>query len=133
MKKVTSLAVFFLLAIALINGCSKSEDTIINSSGGNRFPTSPSSPNPSNGQLSVSGFVTATWTCTDPDVNDTLRYDVVAGISNPPSTPVATNTLNRAADIGVGSPNTTYYWRVTAKDNHGGTTVGPVWSYKTAP
>lgn len=133
MKKTISLIVFFVAVIVFINGCSKSDNTVTNSGTSNQSPTAPSNPSPSNGQLNVSGFVTATWLCSDPDVNDTLRYDVYAGASTSPSTLVASNTLNRAADIGIAAPNTTVYWKVIAKDNHGGTTGSPVWSYKTAP
>jgi len=133
MKKAI-YTIFLLLSIVLLNGCSKSEDSPVTpSSDGNRYPNAPSNPNPSNGAVDISGFITATWNCSDPDVNDTLRYDVYAGLTNPPGSIVTSNTLNKAADIGVGSRNTLYYWRMIAKDNHGGITTGPIWNYKTAP
>jgi hypothetical protein len=58
---------------------------------------------------------------------------VVYGSSSNPTTVLASNILNRAADLGVVPDSTTIYWKVTAKDNHGNTTVGPVWKFTTAP
>lgn len=133
MRNKITVIIIFLFAIILINGCSKSDDTSITSPGGNQYPNPPSSPSPSNGAVGISGFVTATWSCSDPDANDTLRYDVYAGSTSSPSTLVTSGTLNKSADLGVGGPNTNIYWKVIAKDNHGGTTNGPVWTYKTAP
>jgi hypothetical protein len=131
MKKIILSLVFFLFTAFLVNGCSKSDDTTVTSTGGNRNPESPSSPIPSNGATGVSGFITVTWNCSDPDANDTLRYDVFAGSTSNPTTVVASDILNKAADIGVAAPHSTVYWRVTAKDNHGGSTKGPVWQYST--
>ncbi|CAF3693552.1 unnamed protein product [Rotaria sp. Silwood1] len=121
------------MAIVFITGCSKNSDTTVSSGGSNQYPTLPSNPAPVNGAVNISGFVTTTWDCSDPDVTDSLKYDVFWGTTTSPSNQVAFNTVNRAADIGVGAPNTTIYWRVIAKDNHGGVTNGTVWSYKTAP
>ncbi|MBS1493252.1 MAG: hypothetical protein JST55_07070 [Bacteroidetes bacterium] len=133
MKKLLSILIVFTFAVIIVSGCSKSDDTTITNTGGNQLPTSPSSPIPSNGAVGVTGFVTATWSCSDPDVNDTLRYDVYIGSTTNPSTVVTTGTLNKAADLGIAGPNTLVYWKVVAKDNHGGVTNGPVWSYRTAP
>jgi len=134
MKKNISLFTFFLLVTILVSSCSKDSDTITTTpTNGNRNPNMPSNPHPTNGQVNVSGFVTVTFTGGDPDGSDTVRYDVKAGTSSPPSTLVASNTLNAAADIGVGATNTLIYWQVVAKDNHGGVTTGPIWNYKTAP
>ncbi|CAF4560682.1 unnamed protein product [Rotaria sp. Silwood1] len=119
--------------VVFITGCSKNSDTTVSSGGSNQYPTLPSNPAPVNGAVNISGFVTTTWDCSDPDVTDSLKYDVFWGTTTSPSNQVAFNTVNRAADIGVGAPNTTIYWRVIAKDNHGGVTNGTVWSYKTAP
>jgi len=134
MKNIKKLFLLIFISGFFISGCSKSDDTITGPGGDtNRNPNAPSSPTPSNGQVNLTGNVTVTWQCTDPDASDTLRYDVKIGSTANPTTTVATNVLNRAADIGVAGPDVVVYWRVIAKDNHGGVTNGPVWSYRTAP
>lgn len=133
MKNFILFFVFLAGTVMLINGCSKNTDTTITPGSGNQAPSSPSSPIPANNSTSVSGFITVTWNCSDPDAGDTIRYDVVYGGTTNPTTVIASNTLNKAADIGVAPAGTTVYWKVTAKDNHGNTTVGPVWKYSTAP
>lgn len=76
-------------------------------------------------------YVVLSWTCTDPNPADTLRYDVVAGTTNPPVIVVATNTLTNSVDIGLMAAHVTIYWKVTAKDNNNAFTEGPVWSFTT--
>jgi len=98
----------------------------------NHAPVAPSSPSPANVATGVSTSPTLSWSCTDPDGN-AITYDVFFGITNPPTSQVATgqstNTLYRT---GL-SNNTTYYWKVNAKDSKGAATTGSVWSFKTTP
>jgi hypothetical protein len=121
--------VIFIFSIA---GC-KSEDSIVTPiTEGSQPPNAPSNPSPSNGQLNVSHFgIVLQWSCTDPDANDTLRYDVRYGYTNNPTTLLTSNTLNRAADLGTADTSRTIFWKVTAKDNHGLTKDGPVWNFTT--
>ncbi len=122
----------FIAAAFFFSGCSKSEDTVIGpSTDSNRYPNAPSNPTPSNGAVNVSGFVTLRWNCTDPDVNDTLRYDVKYGQTSSPTDILVSNVLNPAADLGIVDTNRTIFWKVTAKDNHGLTKDGPVWNFTT--
>jgi hypothetical protein len=132
MKTLLAFFLFCLPVFLLISSCSKNDDNTLTPSG-NSAPYSPSSPIPVNNSIGLSGAVTVYWTCSDPDAGDTIRYDVVSGFTSNPTTVVASNTLNRAADIGVGPPSTAIYWKVTAKDNHGHVSVSPVWKYTTAP
>ena len=72
---------------------------------------------------------TLSWSCSDPD-GDPLTYDVYFGTtSNPPL--VGSNQSNTNYDPGQLDNNTTYYWKIVAKDNQGGFTTGPVWSFST--
>lgn len=126
--------IFFIILFFLsISGCNKSDDTVVNpSTDSNRYPNAPSNPTPTNGQVNVPAFgITLQWSCSDPDVNDTLKYDVRYGTTNNPTTLFASNISNTSADLGIADTSATIFWKVTAKDNHGLTKDGPVWSFTT--
>ena len=74
-----------------------------------------------------------TWTCSDPD-GDQLNYDIYFGMTNPP--PLRGDHWEDTQydpfwGYGSGPPNTTFYWRIVARDNWGWTTSGPTWDYTT--
>ena len=95
----------------------------------NNPPNQPSNPNPVNGATGRPINLTMTWTCTDPD-GDPLTYDVYFGTnSNPPI--ASTNQSNASYTPGQLNNNTTYYWKIVAKDNQGHSTSGTVWNFKT--
>jgi len=71
-----------------------------------------------------------TWTGADPDAFDTVTYDVFFGTTaNPPL--VASDLPAPSFAPPLLAYNTFYYWQVVAKDNHGGTTPSPVYSFLT--
>lgn len=79
----------------------------------------------------IPGFVTTlSWRSSDPD-NDSLTHDVYFDTVNPPVIKVSENQSTSTFDTGILTFATTYYFRVNVKDNKGGTTIGPVWSFKT--
>jgi len=98
--------------------------------GGNRPPLAPYIPSPSNEVVVWAKSVTLRWDSYDLD-DDTMTYDVYFDTNANPTTKVSScqteNTLDRT-DL---SYNTTYYWKVVAKDNHGGVTEGPIWKFST--
>jgi len=97
--------------------------------GGNYPPYPPTNPNPSNGATAQPLNLTMTWTCTDPD-GDPLTYDVYFGTStNPPL--VSSNQSNTSFNPGNLNTNTTYYWKIVAKDNQGHSTSGSLWNFAT--
>jgi hypothetical protein len=96
----------------------------------NHSPNSPLNPSPADGAVDVSTRVTLTWTCTDPDAGDTVKYDVYFGLSSPP-TLLASNVAITTRDVGIVNPNSKFYWQIKAKDNHGLTTPGPIWRFTT--
>jgi len=97
--------------------------------GGNNPPFPPSNPNPANGATEQPVNLTVTWTCTDPD-GDPLTYDVYFGTDNNPPL-VSGSQSNTSFNPGYLNTNTTYYWRIVAKDNQGHSTSGTVWHFIT--
>jgi serine protease len=95
----------------------------------NRDPNTPSLPDPSNNEDDVSVDALLSWWCTDPD-GDSLVYDVYFGKTTNPGIK-STNQSSIFYDPGTLDPDTTYYWKVKAKDGKGGETVGPLWSFTT--
>ncbi len=90
-------------------------------------PGTPSNPSPQNGATGVSTNPTLSWaSCTNTD-----SYDVYLGTpSNPPYVGNTTSTSYPESDL---SYNTTYYWKIVAKNNCGNSTSGSVWSFMTMP
>jgi hypothetical protein len=97
--------------------------------GDNDPPSTPSGPEPSDGDTDVDTDADISWSCTDPDY-DVLSYDIYFGeSSNPPLE--ASDIVGRTYDPGPLDLDTTYYWKIVAKDEMGGTTTGPIWDFTT--
>lgn len=98
---------------------------------GNNAPTVPCNPNPASGSTGLSTSLVRTWECSDPDIGDTLRFDICSDTVNPPISVVAHNIIGALLGSWGLPYSTTYYWKIVAKDNHGAITEGPVWSFTT--
>jgi hypothetical protein len=96
----------------------------------NKSPDLPGNPNPPDNSVNIARFVTLGWTCTDPD-NDTLTYDVYMDYSNPPLIMVAQGISLNSFASSLLQPNAIVFWKITAKDNHNGSTEGHVWHFTT--
>ena len=70
------------------------------------------------------------WTASDVDTSDSLTYDVYFGTANPPTKVTPTSQTTKTYNAALVA-STTYYWKVTVKDNQGGQTIGQVWSFTT--
>ncbi|EMR74430.1 hypothetical protein MBGDN05_00876 [Thermoplasmatales archaeon SCGC AB-539-N05] len=75
------------------------------------------------------------WESSDLD-DDVIKYDVYFGTdSTPDSGELICENLPVSAYIGSSPPQleygTDYYWRIDAKDDHGHTTIGQVWTFTT--
>ena len=66
----------------------------------------------------------------DPDVNDTVTYDVYLG-SILPLQKVASHIYLPGYNPGLLANGLTYSWYIVAWDNHGLSTKGPVWYFTT--
>lgn len=85
----------------------------------NTPPKTPYNPSPTDGSVLRPGIVQFSWESDDED-GDVLNYEL--RIAKTPegletATPIIRNTKNYTAEI---NEEGTYYWRVTAKDPHGG-------------
>jgi hypothetical protein len=96
----------------------------------NTLPNVPSSPSPADGATDVDINIDLSWLGGDPDVADTVTYDVYFGTGSP-SPLVASDIASTTYDPGTLAYGTTYYWQVVAEDNHGATAEGPTWSFTT--
>jgi parallel beta-helix repeat protein len=96
----------------------------------NEPPAPPTSPQPSDGALNVSVTAHLSWTANDPNLGDTMTFDVYFGTINPPPK-IVSNHSTASYNPGTMSPGTTYYWRIIAWDNHGASTQGALWSFTT--
>lgn len=86
----------------------------------NRVPNAPVASSPANGATGVSLAPTLSWTGSDPDPGDTLTYDVFFGTTNPPTgSPICNDVTATTCPLSGLAVLTTYYWKVTATDNHG--------------
>ena len=112
-KKLCSILFIFIL----FSGCNKDGDTSVTPSpDSNRYPETPSNPSPSNGAVNVSNFsILLSWTCSDPDANDTLRYDVRYGATNNPSDTLVINSFNPSAYIAIADTSATIFWKEQQK------------------
>ncbi|MBN3034195.1 MAG: hypothetical protein JW861_01300, partial [Bacteroidales bacterium] len=95
----------------------------------NQPPAAPSGPNPVNNATGQPLDTQLSWTCSDPE-NDPLTFDVYFGTSTPPPQ-VSAGQASYTYNPGNLDFSTEYFWKVVAHDDHGNTTEGPVWSFKT--
>jgi len=96
----------------------------------NSPPYTPDDPSPANGATSVNIETDLSWTGGDPDVGDTVTYDVYFGTaSSPPK--LVNNQTSSSYQPALLNGNMTYYWKIVAWDTHGASTAGPMWSFTT--
>jgi hypothetical protein len=87
-------------------------------------PSAPNAPTPASGATQVATTPTLTWSA-----SGATSYDVGFGATNPPGQVSANQGTASYAPEPL-TANTTYFWRVTAR-NADGATAGPVWSFTT--
>jgi len=98
--------------------------------GGNNPPNTPSNPSPADHASGVSVDTDLSWTGGDPDVGDTVTYDVYLDTTDA-TTQVSDDQAASTYDPGTLNNNTKYYWKIVATDNQAASTTGPVWEFTT--
>jgi hypothetical protein len=96
----------------------------------NHLPNLPTLVLPALGAGLNAGTATLQWSATDSDVSYILTYDVYFGLDNPPTAKVVDNKTSTSVDVQTVALKR-YYWKVVAKDNKGGQTIGQIWNFKT--
>ena len=96
-------------------------------------PEVPTNPNPIQGEINVLISSSLSWDCDDYNYEDILTYDVYLEANDPtPDQLVSDDQIGTSFDpIADLEYNTTYYWRIVAKDTPGSSTVGPIWNFTT--
>jgi outer membrane protein assembly factor BamB len=95
-------------------------------------PTKPVLTDPVNGATNVStSSVTFKWDAsTDPDNGDTVTYDLYFSANSIPELYKTGITANQYTATNL-KGNTTYYWKVVAKDGHGGSALSDIHKFTT--
>ncbi len=121
-----TIAVFFGISLLFL-ACSKKATPPSNSP--NHPPNMPQALAPADSAVDVQTDANLFWQCSDED-GDALRYALFFGMQ--PDPPLADTGLT--ANIFYPDPlefNTAYYWKIIAFDEHGDSTAGPIWSFRT--
>jgi len=92
-------------------------------------PDEPSNPNPGHGAINVDINIDLSWTGGDPDIGDTVEYDIYFGTTTTP--PFIGTVTTQSYDPGTLSYSILYYWQIVSRDNHGYETTGSIWSFTT--
>jgi hypothetical protein len=87
---------------------------------------------PADDMVDVSTSVALSWSASDPDPNDKLRFTVVFSGSNPPQTVIAHDMEAPSVRLTDLAEQAEYFWQVTVTDATGLTATGPVWSFSTS-
>ncbi len=97
----------------------------------NNPPYEPSDPFPTDGATGIGLNVDLSWTGGDPD-GDPVTYDVYFEANDPtPDDLKSDDQTETTYDPGSMDKDTTYYWQIIAKDDHGASTDGPIWNFTT--
>jgi YD repeat-containing protein len=97
----------------------------------NNPPSEPAKQSPSDSEQDVDLTVDLSWTASsDPDTGDTMVYDIYLGTSSSPPLYRSGYSLTNLTTLPLES-FITYYWKVVARDNHGGIAEGTEWNFTT--
>jgi len=99
----------------------------------NKAPHPPYDPDPQNGAVDQPRSLDLAWMGSDPDVGDTLIYDVYFGDADALISLVSSDQGDTTYALEDLEYNTTYHWQIIAKDSEGMIANSPVWSFITEP
>jgi CARDB/Periplasmic copper-binding protein (NosD)/Right handed beta helix region/Dockerin type I domain/Bacterial Ig-like domain len=101
--------------------------------GENHPPFEPNTPEPIDQAVRVSADnqVVLTWSGDDPDILDTVTYDLKWGATSSNLVIAAQDIASNQYAMSGLNRGVTYYWQIIARDNLGLETTGPVWRFTT--
>ncbi len=120
------LIVIVTVGLCLAIGCKKDDPA----GPDNNLPSEPSQPTPANGAVDLPTNVTLNWVCSDPN-GGAMTYDIYFGTTVTPPIVQQEYALQSYTPRNLRS-GTTYYWKISAYDNHENLTKGPLWQFTTA-
>jgi hypothetical protein len=98
----------------------------------NYHPEIPTLSEPENNQKEVAQQPLLSWTCSDPNQDDILTYDVYLSTSESLTTCIASGLTQTQLQLTHNLDlYQNYYWKVIVTDQYGATQSSPVWSFKT--
>ena len=132
-EMLNSMATYYWKIVAKDNFNATTESAEWSFNTTNDAPSTPSNIMPQNSSSIVKENVQLSWSASaDPNPDDSVSYDIYFGTSSNP--PLDQSAIPSGASYSFANPlsvNTTYYWKIAAKDNHGATADSPVWSFST--
>jgi len=106
--------------------------TLEGSPNNNEAPNTPTSPFPENQAQYVARNITLSWSASDPDRNDSLRFNVILIAGNSQNQElIGSEISDTTIELRELDFSTTYYWQVEVIDPQGLRTKGPIWSFET--
>ncbi len=96
----------------------------------NSAPIIPNSPSPSDSSINQELNLLLTWVGGDPDIEDTINYNVYLDVNSPPTLLIGKDLQNSNFQVTGLTSNTKYYWYVLSSDGKS-TSKSPTWSFQT--
>ncbi len=126
MKKSGSI---FLIGLAIIifGGCHQPLPPEIK----NLAPKIPINIFPLDNAANLKTMITFRWQAEDPNENDTLSFDFYLQAGNPNPSRLFSNLVADSLVLHSLIYDTTYYWKVVAKDRTGDSTSSSIWRFTT--
>ncbi len=128
------IPLFLSAFLIFVFSCNQDSDPVNQNQGTtNNAPELPKIPYPPDDTIGIQRLnLTVSWTCNDPDPEDTVKFDIYMANDNPPANILVSGISTRSYLVSyLLAANTLFYWRVVARDNHGATTSGNVWKFTT--
>jgi TolB protein len=122
------------VSVQVSDGETTSPTILLNkSTTNNKPPDEPSNPFPENNAINQPISLDLSWHASDPNISDTLTFDVFLYESNNPvQTQIAADITDTTVSVDNLLYNTTYFWQVIVKDDEASTN-GSIWSFTTLP
>lgn len=123
MKKIFLL----LIIILIIIGCHQPLPLELR----NSKPGVPELLFPANDSMHIPVDLTFKWSCTDPNVNDSLTFDFYLSANNADPALFLSGLTENSLVVNTLNYQTQYYWKIVAFDQNGASSVSPVSTFKT--
>jgi hypothetical protein len=126
-RNFVSFLLISLVILSLINHCTRQNPyTDVNSP-----PNIPNIVFPPQDTIHVNVDIELRWGGGDPNPSDIVTYDLFLEAGNPSPHQIVNNLSSSKFRPDSLAFSTTYYWQIIATDDHGASTVSPLWSFTT--